>query len=113
MKFFLALAVFLTAAVGQQALEQKHVMLTVVNSPRPVWASALQVERGVAYPAVVKLTGSVEVRTPVCLPTGKQGAMVCDGYMIVRADEAVFHEDTGQIDPHGSVTVTLLQHERR
>ena len=100
-------------AWGQEAAERKTVTLPVVNQKFPSTASALHIERGMEYPGVVKLTGNVEVRTPVCLPMGKKGATVCDGYTIVHADEAVFHEDTGRIDAHGNVTVTPLRHEPR
>jgi hypothetical protein len=30
--------------------------------------------------------------------------------MILRAEEATFHEDTGRIEAHGAVTVIPLQH---
>ena len=89
------------------------VTLPVVNQKFPSTASALHIERGLEYPAVVKLAGNVEVRTPVCLPKGKKGAMTCDGYLVVRADEAEFHEDSGQIEAHGNVTITPLRHDPR
>ena len=31
--------------------------------------------------------------------------------MVVTADEAEFHEDTGQIEARGNVSVTPLRHE--
>jgi hypothetical protein len=30
----------------------------------------------------------------------------CDGYVVLRADTADFHEGTGQIEARGNVTVT-------
>ena len=56
--------------------------------------------------------GDVEIKTPVCLPVGRHGRTVCDGSMIVRADAAVLHEDTGEIEAHGNVVITPLRHEK-
>jgi hypothetical protein len=113
MKPCILVIAFLALAMGQDAApEQKHLMLPTVNGARPVMVSALRIERGVEFPTVVKLSGNVEIQTPVCLPTGKKGAMVCDGDMILQADAAEFHEDTGQIEAHGNVTVTPLRHKK-
>jgi hypothetical protein len=74
--------------------------------------AALNIETGVDYPTVVRLSGKVEIKTPVCTPASKNGAnTVCEGYTVVRADEVLFHEDTGQIEAHGNVAVTPLQHK--
>jgi hypothetical protein len=98
---------FLTLAMGQEtAPGLKHVMVAPRNGSRPAALSALNIERGVEYPSVVRLRGSVEIRTPFCLPAGKDGVVACAGEMIVRADEAEFYEDTGRIDARGSVAVT-------
>jgi hypothetical protein len=42
---------------------------------------------------------------------GKKHAPVCDGYMMLRAEAAEFHEDPGQIEAHGNVSVTPLEHK--
>jgi hypothetical protein len=112
MKLCVALLAFLALAMGQEPPpELKHVIIPQPNGGRVVYLTALNIERGVEYPTVVKLSGNVEIKTPVCIPGPKKGAnMVCDGDMVVHADEAVFHEDTGQIDAHGNVTVTPLKH---
>jgi hypothetical protein len=39
--------------------------------------------------------------------------MICDGYMIVRADEAELDEKTAEIRPHGDVVITPLYHEKK
>lgn len=113
MKLCVSALAFLTLAMGQESVsELKHVIIPQPNGGRGVYLAALNVERGVAYPTVVKLSGNVEIKTPVCMPASKKGAnLVCDGYMIVRTDEALFHEDTGQIEAHGNVTVTPIQHQ--
>jgi uncharacterized protein YdeI (BOF family) len=101
--------------MGQEpASELKHAIVPQPNGGRGVSMAALYIERGVEYPTAVKLSGNVEIKTPVCAPAPKKGAnMVCDGYLVVRADEALFHfhEDTGQIEAHGNVTVTPLRHK--
>jgi hypothetical protein len=105
----------LSLAPGQEnnASEQKHVLIAPQNATRSVYIEALSIERGLPYPSVVTLKGNVQIKTPVCLPVGVESSTVCDGYMIVRADEAEFDEKTGEIRPHGNVVVTPLQHERR
>src|SRR5690349_21163947 len=104
---------WLSLASGQQspASELKHLSAAPLNANRPVSLEALSIERGVEYPSVVKLKGNVLIKTPVCIPTGPQATHVCDGQMIVRADEAEFDEKTGEIRPHGNVVVTPLEHE--
>lgn len=106
---------FLSLALGQEnkGTEQKHLMVVPQNGNRSVWVEALSIERGLPYPAVVTLKGNVQIKTPVCLQVGQQGAEVCDGYMIVRADEAELDERTGEIRPHGNVVVTPLYHEMK
>jgi hypothetical protein len=101
------------AAVAQQNPEPvKHVMVApqsgTANGQATV--SARSVERGVGYPAVIRLKGDVEIRTPVCFKAGKgTDETVCHGYTIVRADEAEYDEATGEIQAHGKVTVVPLQ----
>lgn len=98
--------------MGQGATsEQKHVTIPTLNGNLPVRASALNIERGVHYPSIVELKGKVEIQTPVCVPAGKDSKLTCDGEMIVRADEAKLHEDTGEIEAKGTVVVTPLRRE--
>ena len=102
----------LTLATGQDMTsEMKHLTIAPLKGDRAVALTALRIERGVAYPSVIRLWGNVEIKTPVCLPVGKKGALICDGEMIVRADEAQFREDTGEIQPSGHVMVMPLRHK--
>ncbi len=48
----------------------------------------------------------MEIKTPVCVGTGPGNTQVCDGSVVLHADEADFHEDSGRIDARGNVTVT-------
>jgi hypothetical protein len=91
----------------------KHVVIAPQNANRPVEIEALSIERGLPYPSVTTLKGNVRIKTPVCLPVGPQNSMICDGYMIVLADEAELDEKTGEIRPHGNVVVTPLYHEKK
>jgi hypothetical protein len=119
----LAIAYALTIAIRPGACqvnepaEQKHLIawgpVQGLGPAQGTWLSALNIVRGAEYPSVVYLEGNVQVKSPVCLPVGRKKAMVCDGYMLLHADKVEFHEDTGQIEAHGNVSVTPLQHETR
>ena len=92
----------------------KHLMVPIQNGGgNPVRLSARSVERGVTYPSVVELKGNVEIQTPVCLPVGRGRKLICDGNMVVHADEAKLHEDTGEIEATGTVIVIPLRHETK
>lgn len=113
MKIYFCALAFLGVALGQDlAPELKHVIVPLPRANRNASLAALAIERGAEYPSIVNLRGSVEIKTPVCVPAGRKGAVICEGYTIVRADEAVFHEDTGQIEAHGNVTVTPVRASR-
>jgi lipopolysaccharide assembly outer membrane protein LptD (OstA) len=60
---------------------------------------ALSIERLVKFPGIVHLKGSVEIATKV----GVNDAPVSLMIMVVRADEADYHEDTGEIEARGNV----------
>lgn len=107
----LVLSLLLTGslAIGQ---EPKHVNAVPVSGGRGSTLTALNIERDTTYPSAIHLKGEVEIKTPVCLPIGRHGKLMCDGEMILRADEATYHEDSGQIEARGSVTVTPLRHKK-
>ena len=109
MVFAPPLAVSLRPVMGQVVSDQqKHLIAFVVNG----WAnrlSATSIERGAEYPTIIYLKGNVEVQAPVC-PLGPNAPRACDNYMILHADSAEFHEDTGQIEAHGNVSVVPLRH---
>ncbi|MDQ6664059.1 MAG: hypothetical protein M3Z23_06670 [Acidobacteriota bacterium] len=107
---YLVLGLLFTAnlVIGQ---EQKHLTAVPLSGGRAATLTALNIERGGQYPSAIHLTGGVEIKTPICLPAGRHGKLICDGSMILRADEATYHEDSGEIEASGSVTVTPLRHE--
>ena len=96
------------AAQDNPAGQLKHLSVPVSTNIRPLSVAAMQIERTMAYPSIIHLKGSVEIRTPVCLHTKPENGQTsaCDGYMVVRADEADLHEDTGQIEASGNVKIT-------
>jgi len=94
--------------IGQ---EQKHLIAVPLNGGRAASLTALNIERGGQYPSAIHLKGAVEIKMPVCLPIGRHGRMTCDGSMILRSDEATYHEDSGEIEARGAVTVVPLRHE--
>jgi lipopolysaccharide assembly outer membrane protein LptD (OstA) len=113
-----AAVVFGLIIVGPKAPAQdypagtvKHLSVATLHGNRPVSVQAINIERGMRYGEVIHLKGNVEIKTPVCLAAGKKGALVCEGAMILRADEADLHEDTGEIEARGNVRVTPLQRE--
>jgi hypothetical protein len=60
-----------------------------------------------SYTPVIQLKGSVEIIKPLCVPAGRNGALVCEEEMVLRADEAEYHEDSGEIIPAGHVRVSF------
>lgn len=109
MKWFLAfpgLAAVALLAQTDPARDIKHLWVPTSTSARPSSVSAAEVVREGNYPAVIHLKGSVEIKTPVCVAGGPQNGQICDGYVVLRADDADFHEESGQIEARGKVTVT-------
>jgi lipopolysaccharide assembly outer membrane protein LptD (OstA) len=59
------------------------------------------------YASVIRLKGNVNIRTTTCIPAGRRHTKVCEAAMLLRADEADFREETGEIEARGNVRVTL------
>ena len=93
-------------AQDQPAGQLKHLSVPTRTNVNPISVAALAIEREGEYPAIIHLKGSVEIKTPVCLKAGQGSALHCDGYLVLHADQADFHEGSGQIDARGRVTVT-------
>jgi hypothetical protein len=105
------LAALLTCAWSLTAQDPPAGQLMRLSVPtastlRPVSVTALNIERGPDYPSIIHLKGSVEIKTPICVLTGPNNEQSCSGYVVLRADEADLHEESGQIDARGNVTVT-------
>lgn len=104
---FAALVVGGLALTAQdRPAELKNLAVVTAASLQPIRLSAREIVRELPYPAVIHLKGNVEIRTPVCVVSGPGGAHTCGGYIVLRAEQADFHEGSGQIDASGSVRVT-------
>lgn len=95
----------LLAAQNYPAGERKHLSVPIPSSAQPLVVAAIEIDREGQYPSVVHLKGDVEIRIPVCIVTGPGTVQRCAGEIIFRADEADLHEDTGQIESKGAVSV--------
>ncbi|MGD0777130.1 MAG: hypothetical protein ABSC05_30285 [Candidatus Solibacter sp.] len=102
----LAVCTLTLAAQDYPAGEMKRLSVPTTTNAKPLSVAAREIEREGLYPSVIHLKGSVEIRTPVCVKAGQGSVLNCDGYIVLRADTADFHEGTGQIEAHGNVTVT-------
>jgi len=89
---FTLAGVCLSTAVGQGGAEEvKHVTLVSKQGKRgPVYASALEVVKGVDYPSIAHLKGNVEIRA--------------NGF-VLHAEQADYDEQTGEIKASGNVSV--------
>ena len=102
----LAVCTLTLAAQDYPAGQLKSLTVPTTNNAKPLSVAAMEIVREGQYPAVIHLKGSVEIRTPVCVQGRQSSELFCAGYIVLRADAADFHEDTGQIDTRGGVTVT-------
>lgn len=102
----LAVCTLSLAAQDYPTGQLKRLSVPTSTSVTPIAVAALDIEREGLYPAIIHLKGSVEIKTPVCLKGGQSQALYCAGYIVLHADEADFHEGSGQIDARGNVTVT-------
>ena len=111
LRFLAALAVCTVALTAQNypAGQMKRLSVPTTTSVSPLSVSALDIEREGPYPSIIHLKGSVEIKTPVCVKGVPGNALFCAGYIVLHADQADFHEDSGQTEARGNVTVTREQ----
>jgi lipopolysaccharide assembly outer membrane protein LptD (OstA) len=62
---------------------------------------ANSIERAPSFPSIIRLKGNVEIRTKAVVQHSPVSLMI----MIVTADEADYHEDSGEIEARGKVHV--------
>ena len=104
MKFVLTALAAGILPLGAQEL--KHLTVPTSTNAQPISVAAVEIVRELPYNSIIHLKGSVEIRTPVCIHTGPDNQLRCDGSVVLRADEADIREDTGRINASGHVTVT-------
>jgi hypothetical protein len=101
MKFLIVgcLAVLLFS-VPQKAVSQSPELLNLKTDA--VEIKALGIEREPRYPSVIHLRGYVEISTKVKITDSPLQLSI----MVVSADEADYHEGTGEIEARGNVKMT-------
>jgi len=82
----------LSAGMGQQPEELKHFS---INSPKG-WSVKITAENMAREALTLHLRGNVEIKTSIGQDAPRQ-------FLLLRADEADFHIDTGAIEPRGNV----------
>jgi lipopolysaccharide assembly outer membrane protein LptD (OstA) len=107
-RFLAAIAVCTVALTAQDyaAGQLKRLSVPTTTNVSPMSVAALGIEREGDYPAIIHLKGSVEIKTPVCTKAGQGSVLHCDGYVVLRADQADLREDSGEIEARGNVRVT-------
>jgi hypothetical protein len=104
MKLFAAIAFCTLTVTAQDGL--KHLVLPATSQELPMWLTAQEILRGPGTSETVHLKGSVEVRWRVCVPGKSGNGLTCDGYTVIRADEADVQGDSGAVDARGNVRIT-------
>jgi hypothetical protein len=93
-------------AKSQDEAALKHVLIATAQSRASVAALSI-VRVGEPSHSLIHLKGNVEIKVPFCVSLGARRP-VCDGYMVIHADQADFQEDTGEITNMGNATMTRL-----
>lgn len=87
--------------------EQLHLTLGAPGGRVAITASSIERDLSSQVTApIIQLKGNVEIRMIACLPTGKDDAVVCEGAMVLHADEASYNEKSGEISARGNVHIT-------
>ena len=85
-----------------QAIGQDNMLSLMATGPLGrVTLEADSIKRQPSYPSVIQLKGNVEIKTKTVVQDSPLSLMI----MVVRADEADYHEDTGEIEARGTVRV--------
>jgi lipopolysaccharide assembly outer membrane protein LptD (OstA) len=101
-----AAALAAALAAQERPAELKHLLVPASGGNQHVKVAALEIVRDLPYNGIDHLKGSVEIKMRECVSTGPNHQQTCNGYVVLRADQADFHEDTGQIEASGNVRVT-------
>jgi lipopolysaccharide assembly outer membrane protein LptD (OstA) len=88
---FLGLIAISSATQVGPAAEQKHVLIATPEGPN-IGLAASAIQRQEPAMNIVRLRGNVEIRTKD---------------MTLRADEADYNENTGEIEARGTVRIKL------
>ena len=100
----------LTALVSEavcqdNVAEPLHMVIGTPQGHR-VELTATSMERDVSNKETqltLHLKGDVSIRLITCVSSAKEH--VCEGAMVLRADEADYHQDTGEFEARGNVRI--------
>ena len=84
-----------------QAIGQNKLNMMATGPLGRITLQADSIQRRPSYPSVIQLKGNVEIKTKTVVQDSPLSLMI----MVVRADEADYHEDTGEIEARGTVRV--------
>ena len=84
-----------------QAIGQNKLNMMATGPLGHITLQADSIQRRPSYPSVIQLKGNVEIKTKTVVQDSPVSLMI----MVVRADEADYHEDTGEIEARGTVRV--------
>ena len=89
-------------SVLPQAIGQENKLNLMATGPLgSITLQADSILRRPSYPSVIQLKGNVEIKTKTVVQDSPLRLMI----MVVRADEADYHEDTSEIEARGTVRV--------
>ena len=88
------IALPLSPGMGQQPAELKHFSIVYKGG----WGVSLNAENVAREASIFRLKGNVEVKTA---PRPSEHGQ----FLLLHADEADFHIDTGAIEPRGNVSL--------
>jgi hypothetical protein len=89
-----SIALPLTLGMGEAPVELKHFSIVYKGG----WAVSMSAENMAREASVLHLRGNVEIKT-----APRPGEH--DQFVLLRADDADFHIDTGAIEPRGNVNL--------
>jgi hypothetical protein len=102
MKLLFALGLIAQLVGAPQAMPQNATSRQMLHiSVGSATIQAESIERPVPFPSVIRLRGNVQISTKISAADAPLRLMI----MVVRADEADYHEDSGEIEARGSVQV--------
>ena len=92
----------LPQAIGQDSKSAGQKLNLMATGPLgSITLEADSIQRRPSYPSVIQLKGNVEIKTKTVVQDSPVRLMI----MVVRADEADYHEDTSEIEARGTVHV--------
>ena len=102
MKLLIAVGLMAQLVSAPQAIPQNATppqKLNLIAGSATIQAESI--ERPVQFPSIIRLKGNIQINSKIVARDTPLSLLI----MVVRADEADYHEDTGEIEARGSVQV--------